>query len=153
MERKLNLGSGPDELEGYIALDRFLDSSHHAGTTAPPDIQADAHHLPIKESSLDALRASHVIEHLERPLDALRECRRAVRPGGTIYIEVPDPSKQMHERDDHLYSWSKDTLKNIVRAAGFEIKVYEKNIIERPSGREWGHHVVGRKPQTIESRE
>lgn len=140
----LNLGSGPETLDGYIALDRWADSTHHVGTTQPPDIIADAHHLPLKESTVSQLRASHVIEHLEAPLDSLIECHRVIEPGGTIYVEVPNANKTPHERDDHLYSWTEGTLRNIIRKAGFEIEEYEQHTREWDNTTGNVHHVIGK---------
>lgn len=142
---QLNLGSGADYRDGWVNLDVMLDSSHHAGPTAPPDVLADAHRLPFVDARFEQIRASHVIEHLERPLDALRECHRVCEPGGSIYVEVPDPKRTQYERDEHLYSWSRDTLRNIVERAGFEPEEYQRHTHEWPSWTGEVHHVVGRK--------
>lgn len=143
---KVNLGSGPEALDGYIAIDRWLDSGHHVDATQPPDIQADAHHLPLKGSTVRHLRLSHVIEHLEAPLDALREAARVIEPGGTIYVEVPNANETEAERDEHLYSWTEDTLKQIVERAGFEIDEYEAHKREWENSVGDVHHVVGTLP-------
>lgn len=47
----------------------------------------------FSDSTFDALYASHVLEHLapRGPLEAgLREWHRVLRPGGTLYVSVPD---------------------------------------------------------------
>lgn len=141
MRTSLNLGSGPDYRPGAVNVDRWRASTHHAGETAPPDLLADAHHLPVKDSTLGHVRASHVIEHLERPLDALREAKRVLEPGGTLYVEVPDANRTPAERDDHLYSWTPDTLTNIVEQAGFEVVEYERHEREWPNSTGQVHHV------------
>lgn len=47
----------------------------------------------IPDASLDFVIASHVIEHLEDPLGALENWLRVLRPGGVVYIGVPDASQ------------------------------------------------------------
>src|ERR1700744_6056159 len=48
---------------------------HYAEITRPilhPDVVADAMQLPFSPGSLDFIIASHVVEHLQLPLTALR---------------------------------------------------------------------------------
>jgi SAM-dependent methyltransferase len=63
----------------YIGLDV-------AGTAA--DILGDAHRLPFRDGSIDAIAAISVLEHLTTPAVALREVARALRPGGTFIGSV-----------------------------------------------------------------
>jgi len=55
-----------------------------------PDVVADATELPVAEGSLDFLIASHVLEHLPFPLQALKAWYRALSPQGVLIIKVPD---------------------------------------------------------------
>ena len=62
-----------------------------AGTaTECVDFFADARALPIADDTLDYLCSSHVLEHLPDPLAALHEWHRVLRPGGWLYLVVPD---------------------------------------------------------------
>jgi SAM-dependent methyltransferase len=55
------------------------------------DIVDDAEEVrTVASASFDFLVASHVIEHLRRPIAALREWLRIVRPGGLLYLVAPD---------------------------------------------------------------
>ena len=60
---------------------------------APGVIEHDLRRgLPFADSSCDVVYHSHLLEHL-RPDEAaqlLAECRRVLRPGGTLRIAVPD---------------------------------------------------------------
>jgi phosphatidylethanolamine/phosphatidyl-N-methylethanolamine N-methyltransferase len=48
--------------------------------------------LPFDSGSVDRLIATHVLEHIYKPHDALREWDRVLRPGGAISILLPtDP--------------------------------------------------------------
>jgi SAM-dependent methyltransferase len=45
--------------------------------------------LPFADASFDAITSIDVLYHLEKPVDALREFARCVRPGGLVVINVP----------------------------------------------------------------
>ncbi|HET7788226.1 MAG TPA: class I SAM-dependent methyltransferase [Myxococcales bacterium] len=61
-----------------------------AGRKGPADVLAEASVLPFRDSSLDYVATSHVLEHLPDPAGAIVEWYRAVKPGGIIYMIVPD---------------------------------------------------------------
>jgi SAM-dependent methyltransferase len=57
----------------------------------PPDIVADADRLTmVADGSEDFLIANHVIEHLPDPIGAFKEWYRVLRPGGVLFLAVPD---------------------------------------------------------------
>ena len=45
---------------------------------------------PFADKSCDFIIASHVVEHLPNPLGALAEFFRALKPGGVLYLGLPD---------------------------------------------------------------
>lgn len=56
-----------------------------------PDIIADAETLNgVPNDSADFFVANHVLEHLPNPLLALENWLRVLRPGGVLYVAVPD---------------------------------------------------------------
>ncbi len=61
-----------------------------AGAATLADVIADAAQLPFPAAALDYVASSHVLEHLPNPVRALVEWRRTVRPGGWLYLVVPD---------------------------------------------------------------
>jgi hypothetical protein len=61
------------------------------GPQADLEINLDVNGLaPIPDCSLDAVIASHVIEHLASPIAALREFQRVLRNRGRLVIVLPD---------------------------------------------------------------
>lgn len=45
--------------------------------------------LPFGDDTFDLVIASHVIEHLNSPVDFFGEMARVCRPGGMVYVEAP----------------------------------------------------------------
>lgn len=45
--------------------------------------------IPFKDDFFDLVIASHVIEHLAKPVEFFGECVRVCKPDGIIYIEAP----------------------------------------------------------------
>ena len=84
MSLKLNLGCGPNRIEGYIGVDII------PGPTV--DIVASIDKLPYKDEEVDAIIAEHVIEHLTyyQFNRAMAEWHRVLKKGGTLEIECPD---------------------------------------------------------------
>lgn len=70
----------------------------------------------------DSIVASEVLEHLERPLDALCSLFHCLKPGGRILVNMPANSPS----PDHLYliSEPEETLK-LLQDAGFTILDYK----------------------------
>lgn len=122
----LNVGAGSHYILDWINMERYKDSGHHTGKTANPDVYGDAHHLPFSDKSFKTVYCRQVLEHLTRPMQALEEFYRVLGNSGLLRVELPDPSRCGSERDDHLYSWSEDTIKNILEYVGFDIKRYWK---------------------------
>jgi len=103
------------------------------------DIQMDIHKIPFEENSFDVVMASHVLEHVENDIQALREIYRVLKPSGWAILQVPfyspipentfqDPSvsskkerEKLYGQDDHVRKYGKDYPKRL-ESAGFEVK-------------------------------
>ena len=65
-------------------------------------IQGDIRNLVIEENAFDVIFTRHCLEHLDRPLDALKNMAKMLRPGGILLAIVPketqdiDPEKSLH---------------------------------------------------------
>jgi SAM-dependent methyltransferase len=62
----------------------------YTGVAGRVDFLADARALPIRDGALDYLCSSHVLEHLPDTIASLHEWHRVLRPGGLLYLVVPD---------------------------------------------------------------
>ncbi|NNE97535.1 MAG: class I SAM-dependent methyltransferase [Pyrinomonadaceae bacterium] len=52
--------------------------------------EADALNLPYKDNSFDAVTSQTVLIHIENPLNALREMKRVLKPGGILFCAEPN---------------------------------------------------------------
>ena len=83
--RKLQIGTGPNVLDGWLNTD--------VEPAAPEIVFLDAGKpLPFDDATFDYVFGGHVIEHLgyEAGLAMLRECARVLRPGGTLRLATPN---------------------------------------------------------------
>lgn len=91
---RINLGSGPIPLEGYVNCDLYPSDVVAPGATEPNkdiDIVFDLREgLPFEDDSAEEVVAFQVLEHLERPELLLKEIYRVLKPSGIIDIAVPD---------------------------------------------------------------
>jgi SAM-dependent methyltransferase len=60
----------------------------------PPDVVDEAERLAsFADDSLDFVMANHVLEHVEDPVAALSAFLRVLRPGGVLFLTLPDPRR------------------------------------------------------------
>jgi SAM-dependent methyltransferase len=84
---KLNLGAGEFKKDGYVNVD-WQDITK-------PDIKHDLniYPYPFEDNSFDLIEAYHVLEHLDKPFDTMKELHRILKPGGSLIIKVPHFSR------------------------------------------------------------
>lgn len=91
--------------------------------------------MPIKDDTYDFLIASHILEHVDNPIDALKEFKRIIKVGGKVGIMVPH-GEYVNTEDlgdsamTHRMLFSEKTLEKYLLHLGF--KSVEVNRLERP---------------------
>lgn len=80
----------------------------------PVDLVDDAERLGrVADASQDFVIANHLLEHCQDPIGALKNFLRVLRPGGVLYLTVPD-HRYTFDRDrpvtalDHLWADHRD---------------------------------------------
>jgi len=100
----------------HVGID-FEETQHDKSMI---DLFGTAYHLPVESSSFDSAICTAVLEHLEEPGQALRECYRVLKRGGVAIYSVPF-IWHLHEEPRDFYRFSKYGLKYLFEKAGFEI--------------------------------
>ncbi|MFZ4746167.1 MAG: class I SAM-dependent methyltransferase [Sphingomonas sp.] len=93
------------------------------GVTKPVSlVEVDILKAEAPAQQYDLIVISEVLEHLEAPQTALAFLRKALRPGGRIFINVPLNSPS----PDHIYLFSTpEELTDMIAAAGFRVETTE----------------------------
>lgn len=69
------------------------------GAIVPVSILGDAQNLSsLQDGEVDFVIANHLVEHLEDPIRGLTELFRVMRPGGILYMAIPDPRATFDRR-------------------------------------------------------
>jgi len=84
---------------------------------------------PWPERWFDAVTLWHTLEHVPDPSEILQQAHRLLKPGGTLFIEVPDAGSRIareqkehwaHFRPlSHLYYFDRTTLEVLLAKCGF----------------------------------
>ena len=84
---KLQIGCGPNPLEGWLNTD--VSSTLRKGS---PMFMDAGEPFPIPDASFDYVYSEHLFEHLtyQQASNMLRECFRILKPNGVIRIATPD---------------------------------------------------------------
>ncbi|MBC7692841.1 MAG: methyltransferase domain-containing protein [Methylotenera sp.] len=144
---------GLDASEAQVKRARNHLASHLSSNRLKLDV-ADALHLPFEEDAFDGAFVCWFLEHVQEPIEILREIRRVMKPSGTIYCnEVLNSSFYVHPYspatlqywfafNDHQWNLKGDPfvgakLANYLMAAGFQ-NITTKNLI---------HHYDNRAPK------
>lgn len=135
--RKLHLGAGPAVLAGWLNTD--------LAPAAPGVAQLDATRpFPLPGGAFDVAYSEHMIEHLEPAggLFMLRECRRVLRPGGTVRIATPDLEvfvglygREDDQRRRRYVQWVSDRYLRVEGAGKASLVI--NNLF-----RSWGHRFL-----------
>jgi 2-polyprenyl-3-methyl-5-hydroxy-6-metoxy-1,4-benzoquinol methylase len=82
------------------------------------------------EHAFDVIVINHVLEHVPDPLELLSQLRKSLRPGGKLYIDVPDAERYKDIGNfhiAHLFHFTERTLKSLVEVAGLAVDLCEKH--------------------------
>ncbi len=118
-----------------------VERDPRAAESARNTLQADVVHASIEDAldanpdGFDAITLSHVIEHLLDPVAVLRDCARALRPGGALVITTPNTKSRGHRHfgrnwlhldpPRHIHLFNTSTLTELVRRAGLRVERVE----------------------------
>jgi SAM-dependent methyltransferase len=100
----------------YVGVDHDPQRAAHAAG----NIVATAYEIPVADESFDCALSTSVLEHLEEPEVALRECHRVLKAGGVAIYSVPF-IWHLHEEPRDFFRFSRYGLQHLFAKAGFEV--------------------------------
>jgi SAM-dependent methyltransferase len=87
--------------------------------------------------SFSVITASHVFEHFKKPLNAIANCHRLLKPGGRLFVAMPDPYfidwknpyawGHWHIKEHHIM-FDMDSFAKELEAFGFKILIKRHNV-------------------------
>jgi len=101
-------------------------------------VTGDTYRIPFKNARLNAIIMSEVLEHLENPVDALKQVCQALKENGILILTVPYKEKIIYylcihcnkrtPAHAHLHSFDEKKMEEIMNTAGFKIIKISKSI-------------------------
>jgi SAM-dependent methyltransferase len=135
----------------YVTVD-WANSPHEDASQA--DIVASIDDLPIEDATFDAALSTQVLEHVEAPIDVLREAHRVLRVGGALLVTVPFVWEE-HEKPFDFQRFSSSGVSHALESAGFaDISVKPRNdyfttLAQLMRNARWA---IGRAPDGLDQR-
>lgn len=93
--------------------------------TAPVDVIADLHYLPLRDECVDSVLSVAVLEHTRLPWVCGRELWRVLKPGGRIVIGVPFLQPE-HAVPHDFFRYTVYGLRSMLEWVGFEVSSVER---------------------------
>jgi SAM-dependent methyltransferase len=116
---------------GSIGVDVSRPNLEHCRGLGLQVMAADLNSkLPFASESFPAILCSHVLEHVDAPIDLLRECNRVLSPGGTLVLGLPIENsivnrlrrhRYFYQHPGHLYSFSLENIDVLLQKTSYEI--------------------------------
>jgi SAM-dependent methyltransferase len=105
----------------------------------------EVHHIELEKKSIleldpaeekfDLIALSHVLEHMNEPIQALEHCKLLLKPGGCIFVELPlapldrectTEELGLYLNTTHLYDFRPEALMSLAERAGFKTVSFER---------------------------
>jgi predicted SAM-dependent methyltransferase len=134
--RKLQIGSGRNVLPGWLSTDIDPRSARVAYLDATRP-------FPFADAVFDYVYSEHMIEHIDwsQGLFMLCECRRVLKPGGTLRIATPDLQTLLG-----LYPCASDPLGaryiEWITDKFLDRTAYKASLVINNAFRNWGHEFL-----------
>jgi SAM-dependent methyltransferase len=82
----LNIGCGLEYIQGFINIDKNKEVKKDL------ELDLETAQLPFKNDSIEIIKASHVLEHINNYVNLIKEIYRVLKPNGVLYVRVPEKS-------------------------------------------------------------
>ncbi len=108
--RVLDVGAGTAPYRSLFAHCQYetQDFANYDGFRGPEgqysdiDYVSDVTEIPVADATFDVVLCTEVLEHVPRPIEALRDMVRVTKPGGRLFLTAPLGSG-LHQEPYHFY--------------------------------------------------
>ena len=120
----LDIGCGEKQHESKFApyIKQYIGVDHESTIhdKSKIDIFATAYDTTIETATIDTVACLAVLEHLERPEDAIKEMTRVLKPGGHVIL-TGQFFWHLHEVPRDFFRYTRFGLEYLFTQNGFEI--------------------------------
>jgi len=126
----LDAGAGKAPYAHYHREHRYMTIDYGGDRTVKeavlPDCFSDVANIPFQENVFDAILCYQVLEHVSDPQQVLQGLYSVLRPGGRLYLTVPQ-GWGLHHEPHHYFNFTRYGLRLLFDRVGF----VDVNIEER----------------------
>lgn len=120
----LDAGAGHQRYKPFFAGSHYIAQEHPVAGVSNKgicdyDILCDVKRIPLLDDSVDCVLSTSSLEHIEFPEQFFAEALRVLRPGGTLFINVPFVYPE-HETPYDFQRPTRYGLQRWYEAAGFD---------------------------------
>jgi SAM-dependent methyltransferase len=125
--RLLDVGCGGawlgDHFNDYTGIDVSPEAVEAARSHGRQVLLVDGGEpLPFDEGSFDGVVLKDVLEHVPDPVALVREVRRVLRPGGTVFASSPDAQRWVWDDYTHRRPFTRKSLRLLFADQGFDVE-------------------------------
>ncbi len=122
--RVLDAGAGEGRFRPYFEHARYTDIDVAVGEQSWDysglDTLGSLDRLPYADNTFDVVLCTMVLEHVMEPQLVLNEIARVLRPGGSLYVSVPQQMWQ-HQKPYDFFRYTSYGLRYLLDKAGLDI--------------------------------
>jgi len=126
--RVLDAGAGESRYAPLFARHRYVALDSAVGDPAwdysQLHVLGDLEQLPVASAVFDAAVSVVVLEHTREPLRVLRETARVLRPGGRLFVVVPQ-EWEVHQAPHDYFRYTRHGLQYLLESSGFHVRKLE----------------------------
>ena len=119
-------GSGAwlgDHFNDYTGIDVSPEAVETARTRGHQVLLVNGDEpLPFDEASFDGVVLKDVLEHVKDPVALVRDVRRVLRPGGTVFASSPDAQRWVWDDYTHRRPFTRRSFRLLFHDQGLDVK-------------------------------